>query len=71
MPQAQIPASIGQQIFTISSGVAGGLAGFVLATKLRDVRQVPTSAVFIASTLSAVVTFSSIYLITSQLQRNE
>lgn len=68
MVQGKIPSSIGQQVFVIASGIAGGLAGFVLANRLTNVRRVSTSATILAASVSAVATFASLYIITSQIR---
>ena len=59
-----IPASIGQQVFTISSGVAGGLAGLLLATRLTKATHVSTMPTVLASLISAAATFGVIFIIT-------
>ncbi len=58
-----IPASIGQQIFAITSGVAGGLAGLVLATRLSNATTLKAQGVLLASLVTAVATFSVVYMI--------
>lgn len=60
-----IPASIGQQVFSITSGVAGGLAGLVLATRLSNSTRVNLSPVMLASLISAAATFAVVYMITT------
>jgi hypothetical protein len=60
-----ISASIGQQIFTISSGVAGGLAGFLLAYRLKTSSHVHLKPLLLASLISAVATFGAVLLITA------
>ena len=62
---ADIPASIGQQVFSITSGVAGGLAGLVLATRLSNSTRVNLQPVILASLVSAVATFAVVYMITT------
>jgi hypothetical protein len=64
VPQVAIPASIGQQIFTITSGVAGGLAGLILATRLKKATHVNLPPLLLASAISAVATFGVVYMIT-------
>ncbi len=58
-----IPASIGQQIFAITSGVAGGLAGFVLAYKMANAVRVNTAEVIIASIIAAIGSFGAVFAI--------
>ena len=58
-----IPASIGQQIFAITSGVAGGLAGLVLATRLSNATTLKARGVLLASLITAAATFSVVYLV--------
>lgn len=62
--QIVIPASIGQQVFTIASGIAGGLAGFVLATRLTKATHVKMTPVLLASAISAAATFGVVFMIT-------
>jgi hypothetical protein len=61
-----ISASIGQQVFTISSGIAGGLAGMVLATRLTGKTHVHMRGLLAASAISAIATFAAVYLIHSE-----
>jgi hypothetical protein len=61
-----MPASIAQQVFTISSGLAGGLAGFLLATRLTNARHVHATPLLLASAVSAAATFGAIFLITAE-----
>jgi hypothetical protein len=44
-------------------GVAGGLAGFVLALKLADTKKVKASEVLVASGLVALTTFAVIFMV--------
>lgn len=62
---ATIPASIGQQVFSITSGIAGGMAGLVLANRLRSSTEVHLQPVIFASLISAAATFAVVYMITS------
>lgn len=55
--------TIAQQVFTIGSGVAGGLAGVTLARKLIDAEEVPTSQVIFAAVFSAAATVGAVYFI--------
>lgn len=58
-----IPASLSIQIFSIVPGIAGGLAGFVLASKLSNAKSVKATEVFLASGAVALVTFLSVFLV--------
>lgn len=69
MAQRAIPASIGQQVFVISSALAGGLAGLMLASRLANTREVSTRAIVLASSISAVATIGSVFIITSTLEQ--
>ena len=60
-----IPASIGQQVFTLTSGIAGGLAGFVLATRLTSATEIHVKPLVIASLVSAAATFGVVFMITA------
>jgi hypothetical protein len=60
---SMIPASIGQQIFAITSGVAGGLAGFVLAYKMANAVRVNTAEIIVASVIAALGSFGAIFAI--------
>lgn len=60
---AIMPASIGQQIFALVPGMAGGLAGFLLAYRLANTRRVRTAPVLLVSLAIAVITISAIFLI--------
>ena len=55
----KVPATVAQQVFTIGSGVAGGLAGFLLAKELAGTKEVPASALAGATLISAVFTFGA------------
>ena len=55
--------TIAQQIFAISSGIAGGIAGLILARRLIGAQAVPRRQVIGAALISAVATAGSIYLI--------
>ncbi len=58
-----MPTTMAQQIFSIVPGIAGGLSGFVLASKLAKVRRVKSKGVWIAAGLNALLTFATIFLI--------
>jgi hypothetical protein len=64
VPNVIIPASIGQQVFTITSGVAGGLAGLILATRLKKATHVNLQPLVLASFISAIATFGVVFMIT-------
>lgn len=57
------PTSLATQIFSIVPGVAGGLAGFVLASKLSNAKSVKASEVLLASGAVALITFMSVFLV--------
>jgi len=57
------PSTVAQQIFSIVPGIAGGLAGFILALKLANTKKVNAGQVMLASGLVAMITFASIFLI--------
>lgn len=56
-------STVAQQIFSVVPGLAGGLAGFILALKLANTRRVNASEILLASGIVAAVTFSVIFLI--------
>lgn len=58
-----IPASLATQVFSIVPGIAGGLAGFVLASKLSNAKSVKASEVLLASGSVALITFMSVFLV--------
>jgi len=62
-PLSIMPASIGQQIFALVPGVAGGLAGFLLAYRLANTRRIKTAPVVFASLAIAAVTLAMIFFI--------
>jgi hypothetical protein len=58
-----VTPTIGQQIFVIGSGIAGGVGGFLLAKELSGMERVPVSAVAAASIISILATIgAAIYL---------
>lgn len=57
-----IAASYGQQIFALTAGIAGSLAGFVLAYKLREARTLKTSEVLTAAAIAAAGAFGSVFV---------
>ena len=54
-----MPPTVAQQLFTIGSGVAGGLAGMILAKGLVGRTSVPSSWVVGATIVSALFTFGA------------
>lgn len=56
-------APLANQIFSIVPGVAGGLAGFMLANRLARARAVSAPEVLMASSIVAIITFGSLFLI--------
>jgi len=61
--KSTIAPTIAQQTYTIASGVAGGLAGLILAKNLAGSQEVATSRVVAAALLSATATFGAVFLI--------
>lgn len=58
-----LPPTVGQQIFTIGSAVAGGLAGIIVARKFADLEAVPMNYVLAATIVSVVFTVgAAVYL---------
>jgi len=57
------PTSLAIQIFSIVPGVAGGLAGFVLASKLATARSVKASEILLAAGTVAAITFGAVFLV--------
>jgi len=55
----RVPPTIAQQVFTIGSAIAGGLAGMVLARELADVENVPVSLVAGTTIVSALFTIGA------------
>lgn len=66
-----ISPTVAQQVFTVGSGVAGGLAGFVLASQLSDVEDVPVSGLAVGTIVSFIATFGAAFLITSAAKNDE
>ena len=60
---------IAQQIFTIGSAIAGGLAGLVLARSLSNVEKVPMAPLVGATVVSAIFTFGAAILLTRGLEK--
>lgn len=58
-----IAPTVAQQIFATGSGIAGGLAGFVLASRLSGQESVRADRVLLATTLSFAFTFGATFLI--------
>ena len=54
---------IALQTFSIASGIAGGLAGFLLASRVQDSLRVSTTQVMMATGLSILATFGAIFVI--------
>lgn len=58
-PQAittYVAPTVGQQIFTIGSALAGGLTGIILAREFANVDQVPRDTVILTTLVSVVFT---------------
>lgn len=58
-----LPASMATQIFSVVPGVAGGLAGFILATKISKAKSVKATEVLMAAGAVALITFMSVFLV--------
>ena len=61
--QWMLPASLAIQVFSIVPGIAGGVAGFVLAQKLSRAKTVKTTEVMTAAGTVALVTFLAVFLV--------
>ena len=60
---------IAQQIFTIGSAIAGGVAGYVLARELAHVKTVPRDRVITATIVSSVFTLGAAVLLARSLEK--
>ncbi len=58
-----VPASLATQIFSVVPGIAGGLAGFVLASKLANAKAVKASEVMMAAGTVAMVSFLAVFIV--------
>ena len=65
----QMPPTIAQQMFTIGSGIAGGLAGMVMAKGLVGRMSVPSSYVIGATIVSALFTFGAAFVLIRALPK--
>jgi hypothetical protein len=54
-----VPPTIAQQVFVIGSGIAGGVAGFILASKLSGVQDVPVPLVAVTTLVSVIFTIGA------------
>jgi hypothetical protein len=55
-----VPPSIAQQVFVIGSGIAGGLAGIVLAKQFAGrIEEVPVAIVVGTTLISAIFTIGA------------
>lgn len=54
-----LPPTVAQQTFIICSGIAAGLAGMTIAKGFIGAKEVPTSAVALATIISVVATFGA------------
>ena len=60
----RVAPTVAQQIFTVGSAVAGGLAGFLLAKKLAKVPDVSMRLVAGTTIISIIATFgAAVYLV--------
>lgn len=57
------PTALAIQVFSIVPGIAGGLAGFVLASKLSNAKRVKASEVLLAAGTVAAITFGAVFLV--------
>lgn len=58
-----LPMPIALQTFSIASGIAGGLAGFLLASRVQNSLRVSATQVMMATGLSILATFGAIFVI--------
>ena len=58
-----LPASMATQIFSVVPGLAGGIAGFILATKIAKAKSVKATEVLMAAGAVALITFMSVFLV--------
>ena len=60
-----LPVPVAQQLFSIASGIAGGMAGLILAAKFTQAKAIEARAseVLLATGLSFLATFGAIFLI--------
>ena len=65
----QLAPTVAQQMFAIGSGVAGGLAGMVMARGLVGRTSVPTSYVVGATIVSAIFTFGAAAVLVKALPK--
>ena len=65
------PVTIAQQIYSMVPGIFGGLAAWILASKLTKAKEVKATEVLLASGLVAAVTFGSIFLIRTVREYDE
>ena len=65
----KVPPAVAQQVFTVGSAIAGGLAGFVLAKRLTDVKEVPVPPLVVATLVSAVFTLGAAIMQARSLEK--
>jgi len=68
VPQ-KVPPAVAGQVFTIGSGVAGLLAGSVLAKELSNVKEVKASDLAVATLISALFTFGAAIMLSRAIRR--
>lgn len=61
--------TIGQQIFTIGSAIAGGLAGMIVAREFSQVEEVPTNQVIFATAISVIFTVAAAVYLAKQVNQ--
>lgn len=66
-----VPSTVAQQVFSVGSGIAGAMAGFVLAKELVDVKEVPSSALALGTLVSAIFSFGAALLIVRAVKRRQ
>ena len=59
----RMSATFGQQIFGNAGGLAGGLAGLYLASRLKSARRVSGSEILLAAVIGGVATIGAVFLI--------
>lgn len=64
----EVAPPVAQQIFTIGSAIAGGVAGFVLANSLSKAEVVPTDKVLGATLISALFTLGAALVLAKSVE---
>lgn len=59
----RIATTVAQQMFVVGSGIAGGVAGYLIAKEFADIEDVPTTLVLGTTLISVLFTVAAgIYL---------